>query len=193
MYCPNCGSEEREATPFCRNCGRDMRPVRTAVAAPNLAGSTAREEIGRAFAARIRDIRDADEMSTFAEEVLPEIEKFLETPWEKRMRRLRTGMILTFIGVGVAIGMSLAAALSHENDMFFLAALGIVTAFLGLGFILNGLLLTVPKASAKADQNNSVVGAIDQHFESVPERNPNLFTSITETTTRHLMDKKPGE
>ena len=48
---------------------------------------SAREEIGRAVAARIREVSDARELKKVAEDVLPEIEKFLESPEEKRMRR----------------------------------------------------------------------------------------------------------
>src|SRR5437764_1387601 len=28
MYCPSCGSEERQASQYCRACGTDLRPVR---------------------------------------------------------------------------------------------------------------------------------------------------------------------
>ena len=197
MYCPDCGSEEREATPFCRKCGRDMRPVRTAVVSTDVpAGLSAREEIGRAFAAKIRDMRDADEMSTFAEDVLPEIEKFLESPQEKRMRRMRTGIILSSVGLGVAIGMFLATVLMQDEDFTFLAGLGLVAFFLGLGFVLNGMLLTVPKKSPETGDTEArnILKAADTEVLTMPATsNPVMFPSATESTTRHLDEKMPGE
>ena len=43
---------------------------------------SAREEIGRAVAERIREMEDAHTMERFAHSVLPKVEKFLESPEE---------------------------------------------------------------------------------------------------------------
>ncbi len=78
MFCPECGIEERQANQFCRGCGTDLRRVRTAVEEPDritAASVSARDEIGRAIAAKIRDSRTADELAVVAEEVLPQVEK----------------------------------------------------------------------------------------------------------------------
>jgi hypothetical protein len=79
MYCPDCGKEENQAVPFCRACGTDLRRVRVAVESPDSIVATAmsaREEIGRAVAAKIRETQDTYELKKVAEDVLPEIEKF---------------------------------------------------------------------------------------------------------------------
>jgi hypothetical protein len=118
MYCPECGKEENQSVPFCRACGTDLHRVRVAVETPdNIAASatTAREEIGRPVAARIRETQDAYELKKVAEDVLPEIEKFLESPEEKRLRRMRLGMLIASIGMGAAIGLSLVAVFSREG------------------------------------------------------------------------------
>src|SRR5688572_15713187 len=107
MFCPNCGSEDRQANQFCRSCGADLRVVQMAVSRPDqitASAASARDEIGRAIAAKIRDTQNASELTTVAAAVLPEVEKFLESPEEKRMRRMRSGTILSTIGLGAAIG-----------------------------------------------------------------------------------------
>ena len=92
MFCPSCGSEERQASQFCRACGTDLRAVRVGLERPDSiteSAISAREEIGRAVAEKIRGMEDARYMRRFAQFVLPRIDKFLESPEEKRLRRLR--------------------------------------------------------------------------------------------------------
>jgi hypothetical protein len=132
------------------------------------------------------------ELATVAEDVLPEIEKFLESPQEKRMRRVRTGTTITSVGLGVAISFALLSIFAKE-DLFVLAALGVVVFFLGLGFVVNGLLLTIPKKSLP----DRLTESPDQHIVDTsksstnelqfPEKNTEL-SSVTEHTTRHLTE-----
>lgn len=194
MFCPGCGIEDRSANQFCRACGVDLRTVRTAIASPDqitASAASAREEIGAAMAARIRDIRSASELSTVAEDVLPEIEKFLESPAEKRLRRMRTGIILSSIGLGAAVGISLASMAMNEEGIMMLAGMGVVAFFLGLGFILNGVLLTVPKNDiterTPGERQSSLDGGTnDLQLPAVPARE---FSSVTEHTTKHLHER----
>lgn len=202
MFCPECGIEERQSNQFCRACGTDLRRIRTTIAMPDgvtAAAATARDEIGRAVAARIREIGSASELSTVAEEVLPEIEKFLESPAEKRFRRMRTGVTLSSIGLGVTIAILLAAAfmIKRDEDFFFMLSIGgIVTFFIGLGFIINGFLLTVPKTdvpnrTAEADGQRILdsLGGPTNDLK-LPEAST-LFPSVTEETTTRLKEKVP--
>ncbi len=197
MFCPECGIEDRNANQFCRACGSDLRRVRVAVESPDSiteSAAFARNEIGRAIAAKIRDTQSAEELSVVAEDVLPEIEKFLESPAEKRLRRMRVGMLLSSIGLGAAIGVSLVSMVMNDDDVIFLAALGLVTFFLGLGFILNGVLLTVPKSSmpdksSDADSQRQLDAIGDTNDLKLPQP-ANLFSSVTENTTQHLKEKQ---
>src|SRR5256885_6923586 len=105
MYCPSCGSEERQMSQFCRACGTDLRPVRVSLERPDsvtASAVSAREDIGRAVAERIREVEDAHELKRIADHVLPQIEKFLESYEEKRLRRMRTGVIVAASGLGAA-------------------------------------------------------------------------------------------
>jgi hypothetical protein len=196
MFCPGCGLEDIQSNQFCRACGTELRSVRTALERPdNITASavSARDEIGRAIAAKIRETTSAKELETVAEDVLPHLEKFLESPAEKRMRRLRTGTLISTIGVGTAIALSIVGIVQKQEDMFFLAGLGLITFFVGLGFILNALLFTIPKKSLsdKSDDAASQRELDAQTGELALPEPSTLFTSITENTTKHLKEKHP--
>ena len=151
MFCPNCGSEERQATQYCRACGVDLRAVRVSLERPDsitASAVSARDEIGRAIGDRIRSVKDAAELKVVAEAVLPEVEKFLESPEEKRLRRVRAGTIISATGLGAGtLGLIMSSALSGPDieAAFWIGGLGITAFTLGLGFILNGLLFTKPR------------------------------------------------
>src|SRR6266704_583095 len=110
MFCPGCGSEERQMSQYCRACGTDLRVVRTSLERPDsitASAVSAREEIGRAVADQIRQVEDARDLKRVAEDILPQIEKFLESYEEKRLRRVRAGVITASAGLGAAIFMIL--------------------------------------------------------------------------------------
>src|SRR5689334_21888116 len=112
MFCPSCGAEEKSRTQFCRGCGAELRLVRAALQQPeasSLTAITAREEITRAIAGKIKEIEDADDLKKVAEDVLPQIEKFLESPQERRLRRMRAGVVTSAIGLGSALFFLFAA------------------------------------------------------------------------------------
>ncbi|HMQ04624.1 MAG TPA: zinc ribbon domain-containing protein [Pyrinomonadaceae bacterium] len=198
MFCPSCGLEDKQANQYCRSCGADLQPVRTALLRPDRiteSATAARDEIGRAIAAKVRETRTAAELSTVVEEVLPEIEKFLESPEEKRLRRMRVGTILSSIGLGAAIGISIVSQFMGDRDVIFLAALGIVCFFLGLGFVINGVLLTVPgkslpDAAAHTDREQEFDAEGFAPAELDPADAKSLFPSVTEHTTRSLEREK---
>src|SRR2546428_8075607 len=106
MFCPSCGSEERQASQYCRACGTGLRPVRVSLERPGsvtASAGSAREEIGRAVADKIREVEDSRDLKRVAEDVLPQIEKFLESYEEKRLRRVRAGVIVATSGFGTGI------------------------------------------------------------------------------------------
>lgn len=146
MYCPTCGSEERQLSQYCRACGTDLRAVRVTLERPDAiteSAVTARDHIGRAIADKIRMTESASELKKVAEDVLPEIEKFLESPAERRLRRLRAGMIMAFIGLGGTLG-GIVASLADEGFVILVIP-GLIMLFIGLAVILNGLMFTLPR------------------------------------------------
>ncbi len=195
MFCPGCGLEELHSNQFCRACGLDLRLVRSATEKPDditASAISARDEIGRAVAAKIRETESAYELKKVAEDVLPQIEKFLESPAEKRLRRMRTGTIISSVGVGVTIAFKVMALLLGDLDLLFLAGLGMVTFFIGLSFIINGMIFTIPK---KTLPDNSDDAASQRELDAntgdlVLPASKDIFTSVTENTTRQLSKQK---
>jgi hypothetical protein len=193
MFCPSCGLEERQSNQFCRACGADLRIVRNALAKPdNITSSAAaaRDEIGRAFAARIREVESAYDLKKVAEDVLPNVEKFLESPEARRLRRVRAGVITASVGLGTSLLLFLISL--QEKDSIYLPAVGLIVFFIGLGIVINGLLFTVPPKSVA---DNSPEAERQRQLDAqtsdlvLPESN-NIFSSVTEHTTRHL-EKQP--
>ena len=192
MFCPSCGLEENQINQFCRACGADLRSVRVALEKPdNITESavSAREEIGRAVAAKIREMDSAHDLKKVAEDVLPQIEKFLESPEQRRLRRFRAGVVVSSAGIGITLMFILISM--TEKDALFIFGAGLITLFIGLGIIINGLLSTIPSknvANSPPDARNQreldPAGAHTQDLV-LPETS-DIFSSVTERTTRHL-------
>lgn len=203
MFCPNCGIEETRVNQFCRACGTDLRSVRFAVESPDsitASAASAREEIGRAVALKIRETQSVKELKKVTEDVLPEIEKFLESPEEKRLRRVRVGTLISSVGLGATIAFTIVSMFVNEREMFIIIGLGVVTFFIGLSFVLNGLLLTVPKKGVSDKSSDAEhqreLDAYENELnaktnELILPESRQVFSSVTEDTTKHLREKKP--
>ena len=216
MYCPSCGSEERQPSQYCRACGTDLRVVRVSLERPDsitASAVSAREEIGRAVAEKIREVDDTRDLKRVAEDVLPQIEKFLESPEEKRLRRMRAGVITAASGLGTTLlGLIMSAVIIHGPDAekaLLVAGLGIISFVIGLGFVLNGALFTRPRRNiedhsvdARAqnllDANAATPllrGSEDAQLLRAPStaefaRDVRPGASVTEHTTKHLTSER---
>lgn len=202
MFCPSCGSEERQVSQFCRACGSDLRAVRATLERPDAitaSAVSARNEIGRAIADRIRDIEDGSDLTKVVHEVLPQIEKFLESPHQKRLRGIREGVVTGAVGLGVTLFFFVWGL--NSKDMFFLMGLGITTFLIGLGLVVNALLFTVPKQanqdySTDSRRRDLIEGTADRAIlvkSGLPTADPlSPRPSVTEQTTHHLADSPSG-
>jgi hypothetical protein len=200
MYCPSCGSEERQLSQFCRACGTDLRVVRNSLENPDAitqSAVSAREQIGMAVADKIRQMSTAKDLKKTAEDVLPHFEKFLESPEERRLRRIRAGVITSAIGLGATI-IVLVMAMDKMDILPFVTP-ALVTFLVGIGVIINGLLFTVPKKTLPGDVYDALsqkvldAGVNRIPYEAPPATNEltpaparKLQPSITEHTTHHL-------
>ena len=204
MYCPTCGSEERQLSQYCRACGTDLRVVRRGLEGLDTitaSAVSAREEISRALAERIRQIKTTKELSKVAEEVLPELVKSLESPEDKRLRRIRAGVITAAIGIGGALLMFLMSLQSHDMTPFI--SLGVILFLIGIGLVINGLVFTVPRKRIddRSDEAQSQ-RELESRIQSAspanrlapfsPTTNDQIVSqpSVTEHTTHHL---NPGK
>ncbi len=207
MYCPSCGSEERQHSQFCRACGTDLRIVRNSLENPDAvtqSAISAREHIGMAVADKIRQMSSAKELELVAEDVLPHFEKFLESPEEKRLRRIRAGIITAAIGLGATFVLCIMAMDKVDLIPFITPAL--ITFLVGLGMVVNGLIFTVPRKQLPGDEYDALSQKVlDSGVNRIPYETPvagqltnELPTapklqsaSITEHTTHHLKTNKP--
>lgn len=196
MFCPSCGTEERQTSQFCRACGIDMRTVRTALQKPDsitASASSARDEIGRAIAAKIHELQSANDLKKVAEDVLPQIEKFLESPEQRRLRRLRAGVMTAAVGLGAMITLLLGYA-PIPPLVFIGWPGGLLVFFIGLGLVINGLVFTVP---AKQISDNSLERKnqfeLEQTFNSMPATiaTPNIVASLPEAPVQDAYLKPP--
>lgn len=187
MFCPNCGVEDRQQVQFCRACGTDLRGARTGLIHPETTGPaiTAREEIGRAVAAKIRDLDNAKQLAKVVEEVLPQVEKFLESPAERRLRRIRAGTITAGIGLGAVAFFALFATI--QRDMVPMIGLGVVAFLIGLATLINGWLFSTPPSQTEdvgeRDRLRDLLGGASNRHEARYLPQPG---SVVENTTRNL-------
>jgi hypothetical protein len=214
MFCHSCGSEERQASQFCRACGTDLRAVHLGLERPDsitASAESAREEIGRAVAERIRQMEDAHTMERFAHSVLPQVEKFLESPEEKRLRRLRSGTITALVSLAVGIpSMLLISVVDKRGPQIGLGGLSVfalISFATGLALLMNGLLFSKPRKEI-ADRSSRALsqelldgGYIRPPAGSKADANPLLRApttsnlvqppgSVTEHTTLHLKSER---
>jgi hypothetical protein len=212
MFCPSCGSNE-QTSQYCRACGTDLRTVRVTLERPDsitASAVSAREDIGRAVAARIREVEDAGELKQVAEDVLPQIEKFLESYEEKRLRRVRAGVIVAASGLGAGVLGLIMSAVLHGQDAesaLIVVGLGAIAFAIGLGLMLNGLLFTRPRKGVEDHssdarlQNLLDAGYAPPQLRSSAAAQPvvraqttsdlsRAGSSITEHTTHHLKTER---
>jgi hypothetical protein len=210
MYCPTCGSEERQISQYCRACGTDLRVVRRGLERPDTitaSAVSAREQISQMMAEKIREMEGSRELKQVAEDVLPQIEKFLESPEEKRLRRVRAGVVTAAIGLGGALLIFLMSLEAHDLIPFI--ALGLITFLIGIGLVINGFAFTIPRktladrsddARAQRELESQMQGAssssqlsagspITNDLPSANDRRAGR-PSVTEHTTHHLNPKK---
>ena len=206
MYCPTCGSEERQVSQYCRACGTDLGGVRRGLERPDTitaSAVSAREEITRVMAEKIRQMEGSRELKQVAEDVLPQLEKFLESPEEKRLRRVRAGVVIAAAGLGSALLIFLMSLNAHDLIPFI--SLGVIAFLIGLGLIINGLVFTIPRktvadrseeAQAQKELEARAQGAYaanqlsggSQTTNDLPGPDSRIaaHSSVTEHTTHHL-------
>jgi hypothetical protein len=209
MYCPTCGSEERQISQYCRACGTDLGGVRRGLERPDTitaSAVSAREQISQVMAEKIRELDSASDLRRVAEDVLPQIEKFLESPEEKRLRRVRAGVVIAASGLGAALLILLMSLKDHDLMPFI--SLGIAAFLIGLGLVINGLAFTVPRKTitdrsddadaqreleAMAAQSGYAANQLSgssQTTNDLPSADFAARPSVTEHTTHHLNPKK---
>jgi hypothetical protein len=201
MYCPSCGSEDKQSSQFCRTCGSDLRfarPSNDRVDALTASAVTAREQISLAIAEKIRQVESTKEMKRLAQHVLPAFEKFLRSPEEKRLRRIRAGVITSGIGLAGSIASVLASL--AEEDFIVMLFPAFILLMVGLAILINGLWFTVSKQKSSAETEEQLPQGLRGLTSPVYQQPlvnartndlglPSPMPSVTDHTTHHLKQK----
>jgi hypothetical protein len=201
MFCPGCALEDQSLNQFCRNCGTPLHTVRSALEQPDaITGSavTAREEIGRAISVKIAELETTQDLRRTVYEILPFVERFLESPEERRshlqeqrLNQIREGVLTSVVGLAVILCFLLISWITREEKILIASALGLLVLMIGLGITITALWFTAP-AKQSAFQPKSIKPlAPDDKTNGHPDKEPpsarhSNFGSVTEGTTREL-------
>ncbi|HUK91480.1 MAG TPA: hypothetical protein VLZ81_13845 [Blastocatellia bacterium] len=199
MFCPSCGAEERDRGRFCRGCGSELENIRRIVQQPDAitqSAVTARDEVGRAIADKLREIKSGRDFQKVVQQTLPVVQQFLESPEEKRLRQIREGITTAFSGLGIAIlAFFLQAALKVEVASLIMVGAAALIFLIGVGIALAGSFFTVPRKSiaAPALRINNSEPALGPVTSSIDARK-GIPPSVTENTTYNLepVDRTTG-
>ena len=192
MFCPNCGTETREAIKFCKKCGTNLKRVQ-GVMSKGGAGSSANQS--------------ADWNQWWIEEHQEKREQNKKKlPEEKRLEEIKTGVITASVGLAISIFLNLffeaIASASGGPEAIILQriwAVGLLPLFIGLAIIFNGLFISKRIVDLKKQSQMDIPQPL---FASVPntspvaqlnEAEPSQLAdySITERTTTRLREPVP--
>jgi hypothetical protein len=196
IFCPNCGIEDQSSNQFCRSCGTTLHAVRSALEQPDAittSAVTAREEIGRAIAAKIAQFEDSDDLRRAVFEILPAVERFLESPeerrafqQERRSNQIREGVITSAVGLAIMTFFMLISWLTHEEKVLIASGVGLLVLMIGLGLIVAASLFTPLPKRLEAPYPKTPLDKPNLLNKELPPAKPATFPSVTEGTTREL-------
>src|SRR5262249_41844722 len=158
MYCPSCGTESNDQTKYCTKCGVNLRRVK-GVLGKGGAGvwqgndrEPAQLALLEARRARIED--------WLVERKNRRIERRKKTPEEKRLNEIKAGVIVSSVGFGLMVFLSLlfnaiASTMNgpEANILRSLWAVGLVPFMAGLGILLNGFIVSKRIVELKRQQD----------------------------------------
>ena len=192
MLCPRCASNQSDEIKFCTFCGANLQAVRDALASP---------EAGKKFDWSETWVAEMFMSAEANERRKVEMERRLGiTPEIKRYREIKAGVILSCIGIGLAIFLFIfmQGVIAHvePKDAEIISRLwiaGILPLMVGLALMINGAVVSkklIQLQESKERERNSLDGG--QPARSLRAADTSEFIpagmSVTEGTTRHLQE-----
>ncbi|PYP88748.1 MAG: hypothetical protein DMF61_06075 [Blastocatellia bacterium AA13] len=188
MFCPQCGANQGEDLKFCKSCGANLFAVRQVVATRE---TDQKFDWSKTWVAEMF-LSDGERKRRNEEyERLRGV-----TPESKREREIKRGVIVSCVGIGVSIflfvlmqGIIAGAGLSHGEAEILsrLWIVGVIPFFIGLAFIINGLLVgrtrSIEGSGTRSKDEEYRLKAVDTS-EFAPSS-----ASVTEDTTRQLKEE----
>ena len=197
MFCPRCGTSQSEDLRFCKVCGANLYAVREVV------DTRETEEkfdwnktwVGEMFLSGQEALRRKQELER-RRGITPEV---------KRHNEIKAGVIVSSVGIGVAIflnvlmqGIILGGKVSHDEVVILsrIWVVGIIPLFVGLALIINGVFVSkrLAETARRAAQQRSNKLEKETDPSSLGSRDTTEFIpssfSVTEGTTKHLRGQK---
>lgn len=192
MLCPRCSSNQTDDIKFCTFCGANLQAVREALEAPEKKFDWGNTWVAEMFmSGQMAELRKL------------EMERRLGiTPEVKRYNEIKAGVIVSSVGVGVAVFLHIfmqgIAAQADPREAEILTRIwvaGIIPFMVGLALIINGLVVSkrIVEAQERALKEGLKEGKeLDeaQGVRGLRAADTSQFIptnmSVTDGTTRHL-------
>ena len=190
MLCPRCASNQGDEIKFCTFCGANLQAVRDAIAAPE---SAKKFDWSDTWVAEMFMSAEANKRSKL------EMERRLGiTPETKRYQEIKAGVILSCIGVGLAIFLAIfmqgIIGKVEPDTAEIISRLwiaGVLPFMIGLALMINGAVVSkklIELQESKEREKNNLEGG--QAPRGLRAADTSEFIpagmSVTEGTTRHL-------
>lgn len=190
MLCPRCGSNQSDEVKFCTSCGGNLHAVREALASRE---PEKKFDWSDTWVAEMFMSADAQERRKL------EMERRLGiTPAMKRYNEIKAGVIVSSVGVGLAIflfvfmqGLLGKVTPGAGEILSRLWVAGVIPFFVGIALMINGIVVSkrlVELQEGEQKKRHALEGEMDQRALRSAESSdfvPARF-SVTEGTTRHL-------
>ena len=190
MLCPRCGSNQSDEVKFCTSCGGNLQAVRDGLA---------NREPGSKFDWSDTWVAEMFMSGGAAKRLRMEKERQAGiTPAMKRYNEIKAGVIVSSVGVGLAIflfvfmqGLLGKVTPDVGEILTRLWIVGVIPFFVGIALMINGIVVSkrlVELEEGEARKREALEGEMDQRALRSAESTdfvPSRF-SVTEGTTRHL-------
>ena len=190
MLCPRCASNQGDEIKFCTSCGANLEAVREAIE---------RREPGKKFEWNDTWVAEMFMTGQAAQLRKMEMERRMGiTPEVKRYQEIKAGVIVSSIGVGLAIFLHIfmkgVAGQSDPNTAEIITRIwiaGIIPFMVGVALIINGLVVSKKLAEIQ-ERNEKLAPPLEEGAapRSLRPADTSQFiptgVSVTEGTTRHL-------
>lgn len=191
MLCPRCNSNQSDDIKFCTSCGANLQAVREALDAPD---SAKKFEWGNTWVADMFMSGQAAELRKL------ELERRMGiTPEVKRYNEIKAGVIVSSVGVGLAIFLAIfmqgVAGHVDPKDAEIITRIwvaGVIPFMVGLALIINGLVVSKKIVEIHERALKEGKAALDEGQTPRSLRPPDTSEfmptnfSVTDGTTRHL-------
>ena len=187
MICPRCASNQGDDIKFCTSCGGNLQAVREALQAPDAGKKANYTWVDAYVSGQEIELRKL------------EIERRMGiTPEVKRYNEIKAGVIVSSVGIGLAIflfifmqGIAVRVPPETAEILTRIWVAGVIPFLVGLAIIVNGLVVS-KKIVEAMERDEKKSQSLDEgpaprvlHAADTAGFVPTNF-SVTDQTTRHL-------